>query len=327
MPEWLVERGIGEVRAALVEEGRILQARIELEGAVPVGAILEVRLTRVGPHGRNAVATDLEGREYLLAQAPQRITEGAQLVVEVTREAIPGTEPWKRPRARASDREACALEPLEQRLGRGSPVRELPFPPNRADALGEAGWGDVMEEASSAEVGFDGGSLTISLTPAMTLIDVDGWLAPAELSVAGAAAAARAIRRLDIGGSIGIDLPTVAGKAARQRAAEAIDASLPQPFERTQVNGFGFVQIVRPRLRPSLPEIWADRPSAEARAVLRRAALERTGPTRLVAHRAVTSVLERNPLWLATLSRQIGGAVTLRSEPTLPIHGAYAEAG
>ena len=42
----------------------------------------------------------------------------------------------------------------------------------------------------------------------MTLIDVDGYLAPAELAVLGAAEAAQAIRRLDIGGSIGIDLPT-----------------------------------------------------------------------------------------------------------------------
>ena len=327
MPEWLIERGIGETRAALVEDGRILEARIELEGAVPVGTIIEARLTRIGTHGRNAVATDFEGREYLLPTAPQRVTEGAKLIVEVTREAIPGAEPWKRPRARASDKEPGALAPIEQRLGMASPIRELPFPPHRGDALAEAGWGEVMEEASSGEVGFAGGSLRISLTPAMTLIDVDGWLSPAELSVAGAGAAASAVRRLDIGGSIGIDLPTVAGRAARQGVAEAIEANLPQPFERTAVNGFGFVQIVRPRTRPALPEIWADRSSAEARALLRHAALERKGPTRLVAHPAVTGVLERNPAWLHALSRQIGGAVTLRSEPTLPIHGTYAEAG
>ena len=111
----------------------------------------------------------------------------------------------------------------------------------------------------------------MSATPAMTLIDVDGYLAPEELAVLGASAAADAIRRLDIGGSIGIDLPTAGSKAARQDAAEQIDTRLPQPFERTAVNGFGFVQIVRPRTRPSLVELAQDRPAFEARALLRRA--------------------------------------------------------
>ena len=137
--------------------------------------------------------------------------------------------------------------------------------------------------------------------------------------------AARAIRRLGIGGSIGIDLPTVAGKAPRQAAAAAIDLALPQPFERTAVNGFGFVQIVRPRSRPSLLEIWSDRAAAEARALLRRAALSGSGPRRLAAHPAVIAVLERNPPWLDALARQLGGAVTLRSDPSLAISAGDAE--
>ena len=93
----------------------------------------------------------------------------------------------------------------------------------------------------------------------------------------GAAEAAKAIRRLDIGGSIGIDLPTAGSKASRQAAAAAIDDHLPQPFERTAVNGFGFVQIVRPRLRASLLELAQDRAPFEARALLRRAAFEPPG--------------------------------------------------
>ena len=105
---------------------------------------------------------------------------------------------------------------------------------------------DLLDEARTGVVTFAGGELRISPTPAMTLIDVDGYLEPDELAVLGAAEAARAIRRLDIGGSIGIDLPTASGKAARQAAAAAIDGALPRPFERTAVNGFGFVQIVRP---------------------------------------------------------------------------------
>ena len=49
MAEWLYEAGIGEARAALVEDGRIIEARIEREGEGPrLGAILEARLAEPG---------------------------------------------------------------------------------------------------------------------------------------------------------------------------------------------------------------------------------------------------------------------------------------
>ena len=44
---------------------------------------------------------------------------------------------------------------------------------------------------------------------------------------------------------------------------ENVDAILPQPFERTAVNGFGFLQIVRPRRHASLFELAADRAAFE----------------------------------------------------------------
>ncbi|MEO5611437.1 MAG: ribonuclease [Sphingomicrobium sp.] len=316
MAEWITERGIGEVRAALVEDGAIVEARIELEGVTPAGTVLAAKLIDVGQAGRNAIARDDQGTEYLLPKAAAGVTQGAALNVEILREAIPGSEPWKRPLARAAEASPCSAPLLD--------AREIAFPPPGRNELDEAGWDDVIEQARSGMVGFTGGTLRISLTPAMTLIDVDGTLSPAELAVAGAAEAGQAIRRLGIGGSIGIDLPTTAGKAPRQATATAIDQNLPQPFERTAVNGFGFVQIVRPRTRPSLLEIWSDRASAEARALLRRAASE-SGPRRLVAHPAVIAVLERNQSWLDALARQVGGGVTLRSDPSLAISAGHAE--
>ncbi|HZC38178.1 MAG TPA: ribonuclease, partial [Sphingomicrobium sp.] len=177
----------------------------------------------------------------------------------------------------------------------------------------------------SGIIQFDGGELRISPTPAMTLIDVDGYLEPEELAIRGAGEAAKAIRRLDIGGSMGIDLPTSGSKAARQAAAAAIDEQLPQPFERTAVNGFGFVQIVRPRSRASLIELAQDRAAFEARTLLRRAALEPPGPKQLVAHPAVIAVLEERTEWTQALSHHVGGAVSLRADAALPISGGYAE--
>ena len=310
-PEWLIERGIGETRAVLVENGRIVEARTLREDVVPAGTVLEAQLKSVG---RNAVAL-AGGVEYLLPKGAPGITQGAKLNIEVTRETLGGSEHWKRPLACVTDEGPRAAPAL---CG-----RELPFPVP-ADALEAAGWSNLLEEARSGVIQFVGGELRVSLTPAMTLIDVDGQLPPADLAVAGARAAAAAIRRHGVGGSIGIDLPTVGGKAGRQAAAAAVDAVLPRPFERTAVNGFGFLQIVRPRAHASLFELASDRAAFEARALLRRAA-RGVGATRLVAHPAVISVLEGKPEWMGKLSRQVGGTVTLRADPSVAMSAGDAE--
>lgn len=326
MPEWLIEQGIGETRAALVQDGQIVEARIELDGTVPAGSIVKAKLVSVGSSGRNGSALAQGGGEYLLPMVPRGITEGAKIVIEVTRPALPGPEPWKRALAKVSPEEPKPMASLAERLGKGgaAAIRELPFP-GAKDELAEAGWNDVIEETRSGRVDFPGGSLGLFLTPAMTPIDVDGQLPPEELMLRGAEAAARAIRRLDIGGSIGIDLPTAPGKQARKAAAEIVDSILPQPFERTAINGFGFLQIVRPRSRPSLLEIWSDPASAEARTLLRRVAFEGVGAKRIVAHPEVIAVLERQPAWLEVLARQTGGYVALRPDAALPMSGGYAE--
>ncbi|MGE5064422.1 MAG: hypothetical protein ACM3IG_10175 [Myxococcales bacterium] len=316
MPEWLVERGIGETRAVLVEQGEIVEARIQLEGTVPSGSVIAARLTSVGANGRNAVARDEHAIEYLLPRGPSGVTQGAALAIEVTREAIPGAEAWKRPLGRVTDEPLRPAPKLNE--------TELPLPASQ-DELGQAGWNDLLDEARSGIVRFAGGELRISPTPAMTLIDVDGSLPPDQLAVRGAAEAAKAVRRLQIGGSIGIDLPTSGSKAARHKAANAIDEHLTQPFERTAVNGFGFVQIVRPRQRASLVELAQDRAAFEARALLRRVAFEAAGSKRLVAHPALIAVLGRHKEWIEALSRQLGGTIELRADAALPMSGGYAE--
>jgi hypothetical protein len=158
----------------------------------------------------------------------------------------------------------------------------------------------------------------------MTLFDVDGSLPPAELAGAGAAAAARAILRFGLAGSIGIDLPTLP-RDQRQAAALAVDAILPQPFERTAVNGFGFLQIVRRRTRPSIPEILLGDPAAAtARALLRRAG-RLTGPVAIQAAPKVIAAIDAGPGWLAALERRTGGAVALRADASLAISAGHVE--
>ena len=308
MPEPWIERGIGETRVVLIEDGIIVEARILRDGVIPAGTILAARLVSTG---RLAVARAGE-QEYLLPKGAPGVTEGATLTIEVTREQLSGAEPWKRPLARVTD---ALPAPAPEMIGL---VLAYPSP---TDAIEAADWSDLLDEARSGIVAFSGGELRVSLTPAMTLIDVDGYLPPEQLALAGAEAAALTIRRHGIGGSIGIDLPTIGGKAARQAVADAVDAILPAPFERTAVNGFGFLQIVRPRRHASLFELAADRAGFEARALLRRASRE-TGAVTLVAHPALIAALK--PAWLDLLAAQIGGTVTLRPDPALAMSAAYA---
>ncbi len=294
----------------LVEGSEIIEARIILDGVARAGTGRQAVLKSAGVP---AIAID-GAQEYLLPKGAPGMTEGQTIAIEITREAIPGSEPWKRPLARLTD--SITVPFLD-----GEAIA-FPAP---SDRLGDLGWLDLLEEARGGIVGFEGGELRVSPTPAMTLIDVDGQLPPAELAMAGAQAAARAIRRHGVGGSIGVDLPTVAGKPERQAIAEAVDAILPQPFERTSVNGFGFLQIVRPRRHASLFELAADRAAFEARALLRLAAFAPPGAKRLAAHPAVVAVLERHPDWLAALATQVGGEISLRADAALPMSGGHAE--
>jgi hypothetical protein len=312
LPDWLIERGIGEIRYALLDGGEIVEARVLLDGAVAAGTVLRAALKRVG---RPAVAT-VGDAEYLLPAGAPGFTEGHAITIEVTREAIPGAEPWKRPLARIGEGDARAGQLPEGTL--------LPFP-SPDHRLERLGWSDLLDEARAGTVEFAGGSLRVSVTPAMTLIDVDGILPPPQLARAGVRAAVRAILRHGIGGSIGIDLPTVDGKSVRKQVDDAVDECLPKPFERTAMNGFGFVQIVRPRRHASLFELAEDRASFEARALLRHATLGSAGPKTLVGHPAVIALIERQSAWLAALEHQVGGRVGLRADAGLAMSGGYAE--
>lgn len=307
MPEWLVETGIGERRFVRLAGGEITDARIHLEDMPSAGEIRQARILAVRPQ---ALAKD-GNFEFLLPAGAGGHHEGAIAVIEVTREPIPGAEPWKRPLARVVAPGTTAV---------ADQAEALPFPAPD-DLLERAGWSDLLEEARSGLIAFPGGTLRVSVTPAMTLIDVDGVGRSQDLARAAAKAAAAAIRRHGIGGSIGIDFPTVSGRELRQAIGEFVDAGLEKPFERTAVNGFGFLQIVRPRRYPSLFELAADRAPFEARALLRRAS-RLVGSVRIACHPAVAAALR--PEWLEQLGRQVGGSVALHQDAGLAISGSHA---
>jgi hypothetical protein len=310
LAEWLYEEGIGENRAILVEDEEILAAAIELPGEISCGSVVAGRLVQIAIPGRRGIIATDRG-EVMVEPLPAMLTEGQKVRVEIVRESIAEPGHPKFAKGRITEAEEKAGPSLAERIGSPPPLRPL-----GPDLFHDAGWSELIDEALGEAIDFPGGELRMSLTPAMTLFDVDGFLPPIELALAGAEAAAFAIRRLDIGGSIGIDLPTVPLREDRLRVVAALDAVLPRPFERTAVNGFGFLQVIRRRERRSLPELLQWDPVGGAARDLLRTAERGIGGCELVAAPDVVARLRANPDWLETLARRIGGPVALREEPS-----------
>lgn len=312
MAEWLYEAGIGECRAALVEGGRIVEARIEREGEGPrVGAIVEARLVEAGKGA--LVALELPGQPVAtLWGVPSGTSIGAKLSIEITRMALRERGRDKPARARLSDGSAGSGPDLRDRIAAtGFPVVELR--PTDADRLEEAGWSELIDHIRTGNWPFAGGALWIDTTPAMTLIDIDGDGDGSALARAGAEAAVDAILCCDIGGSIAIDFPSLAGRSERQAIDALIDELLPQPFERTAINGFGLMQIIRRRERPSLIEqVRFDPVATDAALLLRQAERARgTGVLQLTARPAVADHIAARPHWAAELEKRVGRPVEI----------------
>lgn len=332
MAEWLFEAGIGEDRAALIEDGEIVEMRIDrADGRPRVGAVIPAKLVGRLPNSDRSILMldDFDGSEAI-GRVPVTLTEGRKLLVVVEREAISEPGNHKAPLVKPAEPDVVAGDgPPLLALLRDSCHTMTELLPHDLDRLEDAGWSERLAEAESGLIAFDGGLLRMALTPAMTVFDVDGTLPQADLSVAGAAAVARAVRRFDIGGSIGIDLPIpqAAGKSLKHAIAAQVDVLLPQPFERTAVNGFGFLQIVRRRVRQSIPELLRSDPvAAAALALLRRA--ERAGGKGALTLSAAPAVIQRiagDPRWRSDLARRRGCIVHLSEKPGAAISDAHVQ--
>ena len=323
MPEWpesgwLVEHGIGEKRALLVEGERVLAAKVLWPGEPRAGAVTTARLVSRKAGASRGTAQTESGLEILLDRLPKDASEGRDYQVYLTRAPIAERGRYKRAQGRIVNGglEDAPLDAPEDIFTLGDAVRRFP-----------AGlWEDVWDAAWEGEVAFKGGSLLVSVTPAMTLIDVDGDGRPQELALAAVPAIARALRQFDCGGSIGIDFPTIPDKAGRKAVDTALDHALADwPHERTAMNGFGFVQLVARLEGPSLLHRMASsRVGAAARMALRRAEMvEGAGAILLTVHPALKAKLK--PDWLNQLTTRTGREVRIETDPALALNGSQAQ--
>ena len=316
MAEWLIEQGIGEERALLVEADEVIATRLDWPEGLAAGQVEDAVLAHFDPARRRGTARFANGEEALVDRLPAESREGAPIRLEVTRAAIAERGRLKRAQARTSEAVPRKAPSLAETLA-GQVVRRFPT----------GAWEEVWAEAWAGEVVFASGSLQFSVTPAMTLVDIDGASAPAALAREAIVPLAHAVRRFDLGGAIGIDFPSLERKEDRRAVDAALDEALADwPHERTAMNGFGFVQLVARLERPSLLQRLAlSRTAAAARLLLRRAEhIEEPGALLLTAHPAVTAKLSDD--WLAELARRSGHEVRLASDPGLALDGGFAQA-
>ncbi len=330
---WLVEHGIGETRAILIEGEQAIAAKVFWPGELNPGTLHEAQLISKPSGTRRGVARSVNGIEVLVDKLPSDLTEGAALHVRITRAAIAERGRLKRAAGRFESPEA--VEELTQRGGRINQSDGLPYPLGvtenvrqlpRGTTLDER-WDEIWHAASAGSVAFVGGELLCSVTPGMSVIDIDGQGSPPALSLAAIPAIRQALQWFDLGGNIGIDFPTIEAKADRKTIdTELAESLVDWPHERTAMNGFGFVQLVARLDGPSLLHRFAaSRTGMCARYALRVA--ERasgTGPILLLrVHPALKAKLK--PEWLEELARRSGREVRLETDPALALEAPSAQ--
>ena len=349
-----VEENVGETRAAVLENGRVVELHVErwseaetraIEGEVYRGRVLRVDASL------NAAFIELGRGEpgflpFGKAGRPKGFHEGAAIGVRVAREAygekgpnlaLAEVEPGEAPEC------TQPAQPLAVRL-----VKRF----GEADAV----WADESEidldeefEAalSPAAPIPGGGELFIETTRAMTTIDVDAAGRKAQggadalalaLNISAAKEAARQIRLRGIGGIVAIDFVHMRKPADRKQVEQVLRAGFKRDEARVDVapiSQFGVGELARQRRARGLREILCDPAGSvsletHALAALRRLEAEGRGDRRrsLVLRAApdVAAWLEGAPFyWRTAMTERLGPRFNLDSAPELAPGDAEAK--
>lgn len=302
MADWLVEEGIGEDRAIRLDGATITDAILEWHDDLKAGQVEDAKLVSRRAGASRGVARFANHELVLVDRLPASASEGAMLRLEVTRAAMFEDRRSKMAQARPTDRSPRPAPSLAERM------REAGHDVRIVRRFPDCDWDELLGEALDQRVDYPGGTLHFSPTPAMTLIDVDGDETPERAALAAVPAIAASIRRFALGGSIGIDFPTIPDKAGRRAVDEALANALGSwPHERTAMNGFGFVQLVAKAERPSLLHVLAFRKDrAQIHQLLRRAEmLEGAGAIELRLHSHMVD-FQLEPALVEELRRRTG---------------------
>ncbi len=331
----LIEENIGETRAAVVDNGRLVELHVDRwseAGARAIeGEVYRGRVRRIEP-ALNAAFVDLGvGEDGFLpfgkAGRPKGFHEGAAIGVRISREAHADKGPnLTRCDVEDGDAPDC-IEPapiLAQRLARLHGDAEVVWA-DEADFDMEAAFEEALDPAVPVP---GGGSLYIEPTRALTAIDVDAdgrkgqgnaaKLAQ-QLNVSAAKEAARQVRLRGLGGIIAIDFVNMRAQPDRKSVEQALRGGFRRDRAKVDVaplSQFCVAELARQRRSRSLAEIRCDadgRLSVEtcALAALRRLEGEarhaRSRPLVLTVSPEVHGWLEADEIgWREALTDRIG---------------------
>lgn len=323
LTELWIDDAPGERRAALVENGNIVEVHIQRDLYLALGQQCSGRIDRKTPSGAYVVSDD--GDEVLVRRSSPK-PEGARVGFEITREAICEPGRVKPPEAKLLDDVSTACSDRE-----------------RLWETRLKSFGDLHRRTADISAAFDAalagvsqrGDATISFqrTKAGLVFDVDGIGDPMAANLMAAKEIARLLRLCQVGGMAMIDFIAVESKDHRQAIAAAFDeesASDPRPFERSAVNGFGLMQVVRARPRPSLlDQLFGTRIAAlsdetQALWLLREAAHSSGFGPRTITARASVAHLLASKDWVSfrtECERQIGASLAVVADDQITGYG------
>jgi ribonuclease E len=344
--ETWIDAAIGETREALVREGRPIALRIVRAsdagrrarwGEVYCGRVREIDRRRrgafvdLGLRDQQGFLPLGEDGRVRMKRERVTLTEGAGVVVEVTREAARGKNPVVELQATGHDGEAPHL------IDRHDVDDELVLA-KAADSSVRARLDATIEDALARTAPIPGGgALTIEPTAALVAIDVDaGGRAGSgdperfvlDLNIAAANEAARQVRLRNLGGVIAIDFVSMRAKSHAKQLEDAVRAAFaddPWSIRFGALSRFGVFDFARAQLRTPLHELLRDpngRLSVETVALMALRAVEREARAQTGRQIACTVAPEVKAWldageidWRAELSGRIGMRWTIDAAP------------
>lgn len=314
MREIAFDTAPGETRAIIFENEKPAELHIWRSHHRPIGGVYDARISARAPAHDYARLNN--GDEIILPKALGQ-HEGTIHRVKIVRQQI--CEPGKLKLAVAApsddaltDHNQLAALWQEALAARCNRTIDLP-----------ADFDDHFDIALAGRSELGGATIWFERTKAGLIFDVDGIGDALAHNRVAAAEIARLLRLFQIGGAAMIDFISMENKGCRLAVADAFDSASADDlrrFERTSINGYGLMQVIRPKPGPSIVDtlFGTRRVSLSDEtlllALLRAASRTRgAGVRRCITTPTLAAQLE-SPMWvplIAQAARQAGASLEI----------------
>ncbi len=238
----------GEQRIAVIEAGHVVELHLYRAGQSMPGEVGTGRLT-AKQTGRNFLMS-ADGQTILLHGQVEG-TEGASIRYCIIRAECAEPGQVKCAEAVVADADASDVSAAQS----WAAFISAHSPAALANAIAKADLSPIIDAAVLGVVATGDTRISFERTKAGLVFDVDGNGDTHAINIAAAAEIGRLLRLYQVAGSVMIDFISSRNKDERLAIGAAFDAAAasdPRPFERSAVNGFGLMQVVRAKSRPSV---------------------------------------------------------------------------